>query len=153
MQYLLEAIAATKQPIDDSVLDIYKALKPQMGESEELEIIIKQAAEMFPSNTFVEIIGTNYVGEVVSYNKSLGGLYPGVRYPVNVKIIHSPSERFKTAIGKVFEYTFDNLSVIDANKLAFHDVLNDYPKRPHFDNPNYVIDEYLKHYDEWSTLK
>lgn len=153
MQYLLEAIAATKQPIDDSVLDIYKALKPQMGESEELEIIIKQAAEMFPSNTFVEVFGTDYVGEVVSYNKKLGGFYPGVRYPVNVKIIHSPSERFKTAIGKVFECTFDNLNVIDANTLAFHDVLNDYPKRTHFDNQNYVINEYLKYYDEWLTLK
>jgi len=59
----------------------------------------------------VEVKGTSYIGRVHGFNERLGGFYPGVRYPVLVRIIHndSNSTRFNDVPGSVFEYDIEQL--------------------------------------------
>lgn len=60
-------------------------------------------------NRKVKIIGTSYEGLVLSLNDTRGGIYSGNRYPINVRITKANN----SAVGKVFEYSIEQLVVID----------------------------------------
>lgn len=59
---------------------------------------------------YVKITGTSYVGRVIALNESRGGIYSGSRYPIKVRIEQANTEN---AIGKVFEYSVEQLVVLD----------------------------------------
>ena len=65
------------------------------------EGIIKAKKLGFKIGVRVDIKGV-MKGTVVSYNESVGGIYCGIRYPVNIK----------RDDGKVFEYSNDQLILI-----------------------------------------
>ena len=60
----------------------------------------------------VKVLGTSYKGVIRSCNKAQGGFYPGVRYPVYVRITETDDARFQSIIGKSFEYGLDQIKLI-----------------------------------------
>jgi len=96
----------------DSIKKLHEELKPALGEQSELATLLEIVKVKFPIGSKVKINPTSYIGIVDSYNERTGGFYPGIRYPVNVKIISTEDVAFNTAIGKVFEYGADQLSLI-----------------------------------------
>jgi len=95
--------------ITDSDLALLKELKPKEDEHILLEETIEKAKKKLSVGKTVRIIGTGYTGIVKGFNERLGGFYPGVRYPIFVKIIYSKNEKFKEAEGQTFEYGIDQL--------------------------------------------
>lgn len=95
----------------DALKPLLEELKPAPGEHGQLQEVFAQAEHDFPIETLVLIKGTPYKGVVQSYNRMLGGFYPGVRYPVNVKIIDDGEEGkgLHQVVGQVFEYGLDYL--------------------------------------------
>ena len=60
----------------------------------------------------VRILYTSYKGTIHRCNKSEGGFYPGIQYPVYVKITESSDPRYDHAVGSVFEYGLDQIELI-----------------------------------------
>jgi hypothetical protein len=83
-------------------------LKPHDGEHRELHEVLAKAEKDFPIETLVLVKYTPYKGVVHGYNKMLGGFYPGVRYPVFVKITDDGDGLHKV-VGQVFEYSLEYL--------------------------------------------
>ena len=123
----------------ENLLTLYKEMQPAAGEKAELDKLLDQVKETHPIGMYVDVEHTTHIGIVVSYNNNLGGFYPGVRYPVNVKIIYSSLDK---AVGCTFEYGADQLKPVNLYELAYYDVLNGV--EPRFDS-----EEYVKHYNEW----
>ncbi len=96
----------------NNLLKLYRELKPENNEEAKLAVVLAAAEVSFPLGCKVKVMGTGYIAEVVKYNKNLGGFYPGVRYPVLVKIIRSKDKKFRKAVGMIFEYTPDQLKKI-----------------------------------------
>lgn len=85
-------------------------LTPLYNEQEQLDSLLMDARKKFPIGAKVKILHTGYTGEVVSYNNRLGGFYPGVRYPVCVRITYSEKVEFRErAVGSIFEYGMEQL--------------------------------------------
>lgn len=64
----------------------------------------------------VNILHTAYKGVIHSCNKSQRGFYPGVCYPVYVKITDVGVEyanKLTTALGDIFEYGLEQIEFID----------------------------------------
>lgn len=78
-----------------------------------LQQILSKAKLDFPIGTKVKILNTDYIGEVDHYNESSGGFYPGYRYPIFVKITDCVTLKFKQFIGRTFQYSLDQLQIID----------------------------------------
>jgi len=95
----------------DSVKPLLEELKPKQGEEALLEEVLTLAKAKFSIGDMVEVKGTSYIGRVHGFNERLGGFYPGVRYPVLVRIIHNDdnSARFNYVDGCVFEYDHKQL--------------------------------------------
>jgi len=76
----------------------------------------RNAIEVFRLNQFigkpVRILYTSYKGTIHRCNKSVGGFYPGIQYPVYVKITESSDPRYDHAVGSVFEYGLDQIELI-----------------------------------------
>ena len=60
----------------------------------------------------VKVMGTSYKGVIHSCNKAQGGFYPGIRYPVYVRITETDDAIFECAIGQVFEYELDQIKLL-----------------------------------------
>jgi hypothetical protein len=73
--------------------------------SSELNKILDPLRNLFIEGDIVDIVCTSYIGEFIGFNTKQGGLYPGWRYPLLVKIISSTNKRFDRCVGSVFEYT------------------------------------------------
>lgn len=93
----------------NSLLRLYKEMKQDMSTKEELEVALADAEISFPIGCKVAVLGTGYLAEVVDYNRRLGGFYPGVRYPVIVKIFRSKDRKFRKVVGMKFEYSTGQL--------------------------------------------
>ena len=52
------------------------------------------------------------VRTVYDHARRLGGFYPGVRYPIYVRIAATGDPKFEAAVGKVYEYGMDQMEVI-----------------------------------------
>lgn len=92
----------------DSLLALYKELAKEGPVSKEL---IEQCEKAFPVGSTVEVLNTGYKGVITGYNTSTG-FYHGNRYPVLVKITSSADPKFSDAVGIVFEYGVNQLSVL-----------------------------------------
>lgn len=117
----------TKEDVDklwDSMKPLMEELKPKSGEAAELETLLEKTRTEFQIGTHVVIKNTGYTGKVVKYNENLGGFYPGVRYPVIVRIIHSDSFEMKKqgVIGSHFEYSTDQLELINESICIWPDL-------------------------------
>ena len=123
----------------ENLLALYKEMQPAVGEKAELDKLLDQVKDTHPIGMYVEVEHTTHIGIIVSYNKNLGGFYPGIRYPVNVKIIYSSLDK---AVDCTFEYEADQLKPVNLYELAYYDVLNGVELR--FDS-----EEYVNHYNEW----
>lgn len=88
----------------DSLKPLYADLKPSVSESEELEKILTEVKKMFAIGDRVYMKHTCYIGLVYGFNENLGGFYPGIRYPICVKIIESQDPKFSNVVGSKFEY-------------------------------------------------
>lgn len=88
----------------DSVKPLYEQLKPKSDEETKLEEVLTRIKTKFNIGDRVCIKHTCYIGIIHSFNEKLGGFYPGVRYPIHVKIIETQDNEWKRAIGNVFEY-------------------------------------------------
>ncbi len=60
----------------------------------------------------VKVLGTSYKAVIHACNKSSKGFYPGIRYPVYVKITETSDERFNNAIGCIFEYGLEQIQLL-----------------------------------------
>lgn len=130
----------------DLLKPLYDELKPKSGEQEQLDEVLKLAKQSFPIGSMVEVRWTGYTGEIVGYRSNLGGLYPAVEFPVNIKIITCTHDKFKKAIGSIFEYKLDQLFRLDFLEQAYEDVLN--LRAPSIsDDP-----EYIRCFNYWFNL-
>ncbi len=138
-------LLAMAEENDDQALALYKELQPEDGERAQLEKLLVEVRKAFPIGTVVDIMHTGYTGEVIKYNEALGGFYPGIRYPVKVKIIKKDPKCKHNVIGSVFEYTPDQLMRLDFLEQTFNEVDNNQePSMP--DNT-----EYMRCYDYWKN--
>lgn len=96
---------------DEEMIKVTMQLLHGHGEDDArtLEEQLKLAKSLFNVDDSVAIKHTGYTGIVTGYNERLGGLYTGARYPLFVKIVSSKNETYKIAIGKVFEYSLDQV--------------------------------------------
>ena len=97
----------------DGLVALQRELRPTDGEREQLAIVLAEAEAKLPIGSVVKINLTSYTAEVVGFNTALGGFYPGIRYPVRVKIVASKDPRFGNAVGDMFEYNMESLTRID----------------------------------------
>ncbi len=96
----------------ESYKKLKEELKPMAGEQEKLSVYIDSLKENFPLHSGVKINGTGYTGRIVKYSNSIGGFYPGLRYPLIIEITASKDTKFAHAVGCVFEYTADQVVVL-----------------------------------------
>ena len=97
--------AAMQGTPNDKVADLYKDLK---GPASGLDPRVVDKAEGM-KGTRVAINHTSYKGTVLGANRAVGGFYGGERYPVRVAI----DETNSGSTGEVFEYGFDDLTVLE----------------------------------------
>ena len=88
----------------DKIKPLFEQLKPQSNEEKELEILLAEVTAVFKVGDIVHVKGTSYIGVIHGFNTSLGGFYPGVRYPIFVKITKSENPKRANVPGSVFEY-------------------------------------------------
>jgi hypothetical protein len=117
-------------------------MKPGADERSELGVILAAARKTHPIGMYVCVKDTTHIGIIESYNERLGGFYPGVRYPINIRVLYSTLSK---AVGCVFEYAADQLIDVDENELAYYDVLNKV-------SPRMQSAKYMLSYTEWSNL-
>lgn len=98
----------------DMLKQLKKELQPQHDEEKLLEGILHSVKQKFSVGQIVTIKDTGYTGVVTGFNECLGGFYPGVRYPIFVKITKSEDPNFERAVGCIFEYS-ENQVKSDAN--------------------------------------
>ena len=115
----------TKEDIDrmwESIKPLMEELRPKCGEEKQLETVLAIARQLFPIGAHIKVKNTGYTAKVVRYNTNLGGFYPGVRYPIIVKITHSNDFKFrKGAVGSTFEYTTDQLELVNESICIWPD--------------------------------
>ena len=85
-------------------------LKPVSGEEAQLQEVMTKAREAFAIGDTVFVKYTGYTGKVVGYNNSLGGFYPGIRFPVLVRITHADDPKWDDVVGSVYQYQLDQLT-------------------------------------------
>ena len=86
---------------------LWKVFKPEMSkETENLQTMraaIEKAKELgFVPGAPVRWMDDPEIGEVISYNESIGSFYPGSRYPVRVKFVRG-----------TFEYGLEDLTLVE----------------------------------------
>jgi hypothetical protein len=112
MEDFLQQVKREMDAGDESVLNFVKSLGPKPGEAEQLAVLLQLARERYPVGTPVKVLWTQYTGVVYGHNERLGGFYPGVRYPIYVRITATGNPKFEEAVGKVYEYGMDQMEVI-----------------------------------------
>lgn len=112
MEDFLQQVKREMDAGDESVLNLVKALGPKPGEAEQLAALLQIARERYPVGAPVKVLWTSYTGVVHGHNERLGGFYPGVRYPIYVRITACEDEKFQKAVGSVFEYGMDQMEAI-----------------------------------------
>lgn len=112
MENFLQQVKREIDSGDESVLRLVKELGPQPGEEAQLNALLQLARERYPVGTPVKVLWTSYTGVVHGHNERLGGFYPGVRYPVYVRITSTEDPKFAEAVGRVFEYGLDQMEVV-----------------------------------------
>jgi len=95
---------------NDGAADLYKALKaaPDSGGPTEASRAFFKANE----GRSCLINHTGYTGKLIELNESTGGFYPGECYPFYVEITGSSDPKFLSAVGSVFEYDGDQLTIL-----------------------------------------
>lgn len=88
----------------DKIKPLFEQLKSQPTEEKELEKVLALVTAVFKVGDIVHVKGTSYIGVIHGFNTSLGGFYPGVRYPIFVKITKSENPKRANVPGSVFEY-------------------------------------------------
>ncbi len=90
----------------EGLLALHKEMKAKESTAYQLEEVLAKAQDMFLVGTQVKL-NCGHSGVVTGYNDKKGGFYPGVEYPVYIKI--TKSDMLK-AIGSTFEYSLDQLT-------------------------------------------
>jgi hypothetical protein len=97
----------------DSLKLLYSELRPTAGEPTRLQEKLAFAKQEFPIDAIVKVKYTSYKGVVTGYNMTLGGFYPGERYPVYVKILDDGElgGGLHKVVGETFEYSCECLEI------------------------------------------
>lgn len=93
----------------DMIKPWFDELKPRSNEEKELEKALAEVTAIFKVGDIVRVKDTSYIGVIHRFNTSLGGFYPGVRYPIFVKITKSEDPKWATVAGSVFEYELNQV--------------------------------------------
>jgi len=92
----------------DTLKPLIEELKEPDGEKKMSNEVAKAKELGFVPGAKVKLSHDAEVGEVVSYNKAIGGFYPGSRYPVLIKFERG-----------TFEYTLEQLRAFHPKKDIF----------------------------------
>lgn len=105
---MLSAIATNN---NEETVNALSSLLNSLGESDPIPTEVIAFVESNIGKP-VNVLHTAYKGVIHSCNKSQRGFYPGVRFPVYVRITNSRDPKFEKAIGSVFEYSLDQIELI-----------------------------------------
>jgi len=96
---------------NEETVNALSSLLNSLGESDPVPAEVVTFVESNIGKS-VNVLHTAYKGVIHSCNKSQRGFYPGVRFPVYVRITETGNSKFEKAIGSVFEYGLDQIELI-----------------------------------------